>query len=142
MQRSSVQPGVWLLADVVLHPSRHLVQSRPRQCSIVPLRQDEGEGTPKDTKQRDGPLGCGRSPMVAVVQEEAERLQAIRALTSQRTRIASLAAENARQAREAGEEVSLKQLVVEVRLSQTVIILGLVCRSQCVATGLQWLGLL
>eukprot|EP00891_Asterochloris_glomerata_P006908 jgi/Astpho2/6908/Aster-01775 len=51
--------------------------------------------------------------MDAVVQEEAERLQAIRALTSQRTRIASLAAENARQAREAGEEVSLKQLVVE-----------------------------
>ena len=57
--------------------------------------------------------------MCAVVQEEAERLQAIRALTSQRTRIASLAAENARQAREAGEEVSLKQLVVEVRLSNS-----------------------
>ena len=57
--------------------------------------------------------------MCAVVQEEAERLQAIRALTSQRTRIASLAAENARQAREAAEEVSLKQLVVEVRLSNS-----------------------
>ncbi len=57
--------------------------------------------------------------MDAVVQEEAERLQAIRALTSQRTRIASLAAENARQAREAGEEVSLKELVVEVRLSDS-----------------------
>lgn len=77
--------------------------------------------------------------MCAVVQEEAERLQAIRALTSQRTRIASLAAENARQAREAGEEVSLKQLVVEVR-PQTAMFLGLICRRLCSATAFPWLS--